>query len=206
MDERIRRVLADYEERFDREEALIPGLPREEFMAQRDGFLLAVGPGIGELLNVLVRELRPRVVLEVGTSYGYSTIWLAEAVRKVGARLVSMEIAPEKVEFARARLADAGLAGQVEFMVGDARDAIRQLDTDVDFVLMDLWKEFYWPCFELLMPKLPPGALVVADNMLSPPHFVEDAKRYREAVAATGEFDTVLLPAGDGLALSIRRA
>lgn len=205
MEERIQRVLADLERRFDREEALIPGLSQEEFLDKRDGFLLAVGPGIGQFLNVLVRELRPELVLEVGASYGYSTIWLAEAARAAGSRMISLEIAPEKVEFARARLEEAGLSEQVEFMVGDARESIRQLDVTVDFVLMDLWKEFYTPCFELLRPKLAADALIVADNMLSPPHFIEDAKRYRETVAATGEFDTVVLNVGDGLAISKRR-
>jgi len=204
MEARIQRVLAEYEQRFDQEEALIPGLATDDMLRRRDDFLLAVGPAVGQLLNLLVRELRPRLVVEVGTSYGYSTVWLAEAARAVGSQLVSMEIAPDKVNYARDKLAEAGLQEQVSFMVGDARDSIRSLDEPVDFVLMDLWKELYTPCFELLLPRLAPGALIVADNMLHPAHFKEDAARYRQAVAATGKFETIVLPIGDGIALSRR--
>ena len=205
MEARIAQVLAEYEQRFDQEEAMIPGLPAEEAQRRRDEFLLAVGPGVGQLLNLLVKELKPRMVLEIGASYGYSTVWLAEAARAAGSRLVSLEIAPAKVDHGRAKLAEAGLLDQVEFMVGDARESIQALEGPVDFVLMDLWKELYTPCFELLMPRLAPNELIVADNMLSPPHFLEHAARYRQAVAATGEFDTVVLPIGDGIALSQRR-
>jgi predicted O-methyltransferase YrrM len=205
MDERVELVLEDYLSRFDREEALIPGLAPEEMLERRDDFLLAVGPAVGQLLNLLVRELHPYTVVEVGASYGYSTVWLAEAARAVGSRLVSMEIVPGKVDYARSRLAEAGLQEQVNFMIGDAQDSIRALEGPVDFVLMDLWKELYTPCFELLLPRLSQGALIVADNMMHPEHFREDAARYRQAVAATGEFDTIVLPIGDGIALSRRR-
>ncbi len=204
MDEQIERVLAEYQNRFEREEVLKLDLSYEELLKQRDDFLLPVGPAAGQLLNLLVRELRPKLVVELGTAYGYSTVWLAEAARAAGSRLISMEIVPEKVEYARSKLAEVGLQEQVEFMVGDAQELIRTIDEPVDFVLLDLWKEFYTPCFELLRPRLEPGALIVADNMLQPKHFLEDAARYRQVVAATGEFETIMLPIGNGLALSRR--
>jgi predicted O-methyltransferase YrrM len=205
MEARIEKVLAEYERRFDREESLIPTLAAGEMAARRDEFLLAVGPAVGQLLNLLVRELRPRMVLEIGASFGYSTVWLAEAARAAGSRMVSLEIAPAKVAYAQAKLAEAGLLEQVQFMVGDARESIESLGGPIDFVLMDLWKELYTPCFELLRPRLAADALIVADNMLQPAHFREDAARYRQTVTATDEFDTVVLPIGDGVALSRRR-
>ncbi len=78
----------------------------------------------------------------------------------------------------------AGLAEFVDFQVGDAVELIGELPSGIDLVLVDLWKDLYVPCLEALLPKLSPGALIVADNMILPPG--DDARRYREAVRGLG--------------------
>src|SRR4029077_20084167 len=141
-------------------------LSAEKSMGRRDEMLLPVGRAAGALMNLLVKEGEARRILEVGSSYGYSTTWLAEAARAVGGRVASSELQAAKTEYAREQLARAGLAQYVEFRVGDALASLRQLAGPFDFVLIDLWKNLYVPVFELLYPKLAPGAIIVADNML----------------------------------------
>ncbi len=206
MDATIAAVLAEYENRADREAALMRSLPVEEGMRRRDEFLIPVGRAAGLLLNRLVKAVGATRVVEFGTSYGYSTLWLAEAARETGGRVTTLEIHPGKIAHAAAMLERAGLAGVVEFLPGDARDTLRAVEGAVDFVLIDLWKDLYIPCFDRLVPKLADGAVVVADNMTHPPFHREDADAYRRHVRAMGCFDSLLLPVGSGLELSRFRA
>jgi predicted O-methyltransferase YrrM len=107
-----------------------------------------------------------------------------------------------KVEYIRPRLERAELAGFVEFRIGDAREQLLSFDSPIDFVLIDLWKDLYIPCFDLLVPRLARGAFIAADNILEPPVFREMGELYRRHVRANGHFDSVLLPVGSGIELS----
>ena len=153
-------------------------------------------------MNLLVKEAEASRILEVGGSYGYSTTWLAEAARAIGGKVISLELRAAKTEYARAQLARAGLDGYVEFRIGDALASLAQLPGPFDFVLIDLWKDLYVPVFELLHPKLAPGALIVADNMLHPESARMHASAYRERVRAATDMSSVLLAVGNGLELS----
>jgi predicted O-methyltransferase YrrM len=138
----------------------------------------------------------------VGSSYGYSTTWLAEAARAVGGKVTSLELRAAKTEYAQAQLARAGLADYVEFRVGDALASLAQLAGPFDFVLLDLWKDLYVPVFDLLHPKLAQGAIIVADNMLQPETARVHARAYRERVRAARDMTSVLLAIGNGLEVS----
>jgi predicted O-methyltransferase YrrM len=196
MDERVTAVLDAYHQRIAEERAL--GRPSGE--GARDQRLLAVGPETGRLINILARSLEAPTILEIGTSFGYSGIWLAEAARASGGRLVTLELAPHKSAYAREMSQAAGLADRVDFQVGDAVELITKLPGKVDFVLLDLWKDLYVPCLEAFYPKLNPGAIIVADNMIRPGG--EDVQRYGRAVREKPGIASVLLPVGSGLELS----
>ena len=199
MDNRVTGVLDTYHERI-REERSQP----REAPGGRDGGhdqrMRAVGPETGHLLNILARSLPSPTILEIGTSFGYSGIWLAEAARSAGGRLITMELHAYKSAFARQMAEKAGLAEHVEFRVGDAVRMIAELPTKVDFVLLDLWKHLYVPCLEAFFPKLNPGAIIVADNMLLPGN--EDVRRYGSAVRARDGITSILLPVGSGIEVS----
>jgi len=202
MDPACRAVLEEYEARAAREEALWSTFSPEEFGRRRDEMLLPVGRAAGALLNLLITEAGARRILEVGSSYGYSTHWLAEAARAIGGKVTSLELHRAKTEYAAERLARAGLASFVEFRIGDALACLAALPGPFDFVLIDLWKDLYVPVFELLHPKLAPGALVVADNMLQPPSARPHARAYRDKVRASPDMSSVLLAVGNGLEVS----
>jgi len=195
-------VIADYELRAQQEDELWSTLSAEEAARRLDELLLPVGRATGSLMNLLIREGAARRILEVGSSYGYSTTWLADAARAVDGKVISLELRAAKTEYARAQLTRAGLAGYVEFHVGDARESLAQLTGPFDFVLLDVWKELYVPLFALLYPKLAPGALIVADNMLHPARTRGQARAYQQRVRAAADMSSVLLAVGNGIELS----
>lgn len=183
MDGKVSAVLEAYHARMREEQAA----RREANAAPRTGDwrdrqLLAVGPDTGRLINILARSLVAPTILELGTSYGYFGIWLAEAAQATGGRLITMELQDYKSAHACEMATKAGLADHIDFKVGDAVQMIGELPVGVDFVLLDLWKDLYVPCLDAFLPKLNRGAIIVADNMLRPGG--EDVQRYGRAVRA----------------------
>ena len=202
MDAQIQALLADYPLRAESERKLMNELPQDQLMSKLDDFLLPVGESSGTLLNILVKALKAKTVLELGTSYGYSTVWLAEAARETGGKVVTLELSAKKSAYAKAQLGKVGLDAFVDFRVGDALETLKGVQGPIDFVLVDLWKDLYIPCFDLFAPKLGAGAMVAADNMIEPARTRPEAEAYRAHVRASGKLDSVLLPVGSGIELS----
>ena len=202
MDAAIETVLAEFHERAEREAALMKELSSEEFDRRLDEFLLPVGPDTGRFLNLLIKASGARGILEIGTSHGYSTIWLAEAARETGGLVISLDVHAGKHEHARQVLERAGLSEQVEFVLGDALETLRDLPGPFDFVLLDLWKSLYTPCFELFHPKLNKGALIAADNVIHPADTQGLVKAYQARVRAAPGMESLTVPIGNGIELS----
>ena len=196
-------VFAAYEARAAADETKMRELGRAGF-ALRDEFLLPVGAEVGAFLHALILAKRPARILELGTSYGYSTLFLADAAKAVGATVITMELADYKQEYARAELEKAGLAEVVEWRCGDAVALIEADSGPFDFVLLDIWKELYTPCLEAVYPKLSDEAIIAADNMISPEIARPDVRVYRAAVRAKHDLQTTLLPIGQGIELSVK--
>ena len=201
MDTMVEAVLAEYEERQQKEIRLVKELGPQA-LARRDEFLLAIGHDAGLLLNHLIKTNGCKSILEVGTSYGASAIWLGEAARANGGKLITLEIAAKKVDYARAMAAKAGLQDSIEFVVGDAVASIEALPGPFDFVLIDLWKDLYVPVFDALYEKLAPGAFVVADNMILPAEWHKEVTAYQRHVRSKPDMGSVLLRTGSGLEFS----
>jgi len=205
MDAKVKTVIDIYHERIREEHDRM----RRGTLAQsgqgggdfRSQAFLAVGPDAGELINILARSLKAPNILELGTSFGYSGIWLAEAARASGGRLTTMEIEEHKSAYAREMSVKAGLADYVDFKVGDAVKMINELPGKIDFVLLDLWKDLYVPCLDAFYPKLSDGAIIVADNMIRPGG--PDIARYAKAVRAKPKMSSILVPVGQGLEISV---
>lgn len=205
MEPQVTALLAEYERRASEEFRLMASLPAEQIGARIDEFLLCVGPDTARLLHMLATSSAAKCLVEIGASYGYSTIWLADAARQTGGKVHSFELSAKKVDHARDKLRSVGLDGYVEFHVGSALETLPEFAGPIDLVLIDLWKQLYKPCFDLVYSKLSPQAFVVADNMLFPKESQAEARAYRQHVRARGDFDSVLLPIGSGIELSRRR-
>ena len=203
VDPVIERVLAEFERRAEEEQrrTMAPGAPG----ANLDDLLLSVGREAGMLLYLLATGAQSRRILELGSSYGYSTVWLAAAARTTGGKVWSLENKEFKIESARQALTRAGLSTRVEFHAGDCLDTLKTLTGPFDFVLLDVWKDLYVPCFDLLHGKLATGAIVAADNMLLPESARQQAEAYRARVRAAGDMDSVLIDVGNGIEISRKR-
>jgi predicted O-methyltransferase YrrM len=199
VDPVIERVLVEFEKRAEEEHRRNPVLGPGTNL---DELLLSVGREAGMLLYLLASGARSKRILELGTSYGYSTVWLAAAARATGGKVTSLELREFKIEHARQALTRAGLSTRVEFHAGDCLDTLKTLPGPFDFVLLDVWKDLYLPCFELLHPKLAPGAIVAADNMLLPEVVRPQAEAYRARVRQAGDMDSVLVEVGNGIEIS----
>ena len=203
VDPVIERVLADFERRAEEElrRNFAPGAPGTNL----DDLLLSVGREAGILLYLLASGGKARRILELGTSYGYSTVWLAAAARATGGKVLSLELRDFKIEHARQALTRAGLSTRVEFHEGDCLETLKTLPGPFDFVLLDVWKDLYLPCFELVHPKLAPGGIIAADNMLLPEVVRPQAEAYRARVRQAGDLDSVLIDVGNGIEISRKR-
>jgi predicted O-methyltransferase YrrM len=205
MDQSVQTVLAEYEERSRKEWQLMASLPDKEIGKRIDEFLIFIGPDTGKLLHLIATAAKAQTFVEIGASYGYSTVWLADAARQTGGKVHSLELSQTKVDHGREQLKRAGLEAFVEHHVGDAQKTLAALPGPFDFVLIDLWKDLYVPCFELVHPKLAPNAFVAADNIIFPPN-AKDQEAYRRAVRAKSDMETMLLPVGSGVELSKKRS
>jgi predicted O-methyltransferase YrrM len=191
LDERVRDVLARLEQEDADERAR--GLPQEKRSRQ-------VARTTGRFLFALVAPQWDCEVLEIGGSRGYSTIWLASGVRQFGGRVLSLEQDPEKTHAWRENIAAAGLEEWAELMEGDARQSLAAIDDVFDVVFLDAEKDDYEELFHLARAKLEPGALVVADNVLS---HEETLGAYSRARQSDPTLESLTLPLDRGLELSV---
>lgn len=191
LDDRIRTVLdrLSAEDAAEREQ----GLPQ----AVRSR---AVAPTTGRFLFSLVAPQTDCAVLELGGSRGYSTIWLAAGVRNLGGRVLSIEHDPAKAEAWRKNIAAAGLEEWAELVEGDALEVLPQIQDVFDVVFIDAEKEIYEQLFQLAREKVEPGALFVADNVLS---HADPLAFYSAARQGDPRLESVTVPLDRGLELSV---
>jgi caffeoyl-CoA O-methyltransferase len=158
-----------------------------------------VAPTTGRFLFSLVAPQAGCDVLELGGSRGYSALWLAAGARILGGRVLSIELDPLKAEAWRANLAEAGLDEWAELVEGDALKVLEGLDDAFDVVFIDAEKEDYERLFELARPRLEPGGVVVADNVLS---HIGTLGAYSVARQADPDLVSVTVPLDRGLELT----
>lgn len=159
----------------------------------------------GMMLNLLAKLIGARHIVEFGTSFGISTIYLAAAVRdNGGGTVIGTELEPNKHATAVRNLEEAGLQDCVDVRLGDAMETLQNVEAPVDMVLLDGWKDLYIPVLELLTPKLRPGAVVMADNIFT---FKRSLRPYVEYVQSEEHgFESTTLELGEGLEFSIYRS
>ena len=203
-DPRVAEVFAQYDARHKAELEATRDLPIGSFGARRDEFLLPVGAEVGRFLRALAIGRHPGRILELGTSYGYSTLFLADAARQCGARVATVDLDAAKQAYARERLDEAGLAEFVEFRCGDAVSLVEADEGEWGLVLLDIWKDLYVACFEAVYPRLAEEGVIISDNMIYPEGAREAVRRLRAAIKAKGDLQTVLLPLGSGIELTVK--
>jgi predicted O-methyltransferase YrrM len=219
QDSKLERLLSHLHARSDEQVAAMKsfyarrtadGLPPTdaEIRAFRADKLVALDRDKAEFCYQLCRASNARRIVEVGTSYGVSTLYLAAAVRdnvqSAGGNgvVIGTEYEPEKARAARAHFDGAGLSAFIDLREGDLRETLKEIEGPVDFVLMDVWIAMARPALELIAPRLRPGAIVICDNTAE--HRRDYAAYFAFLEDPANRFRTMTLPFGGGLAFSVR--
>jgi len=191
LDDRVLAVLARLEEedRVEREAGVPPARRSRQ-----------VAPTTGRFLFALAASQAGIEVLEIGGSRGYSSIWLAAGARVLGGRLVSLEQDAERCSAWRTNVADAGLEEWADLIEGDAFETLRETEDVFDLVFLDAEKDDYEALFALARGLLEPGALVVADNVVS---HAETLAAYSAARQSDPKQVSVTVPLDRGLEVTI---
>lgn len=165
----------------------LDGTPKLQRMRQ-------IQPETGRFLAILAASAPPGRVIEIGTSAGYSTLWLALACRATGRTVTTFEILPEKVRLARETFEQTGVADTVDLIEGDARLLLADLD-GVAFCFLDAEKEVYADCYAAVIPNLVPGGLLVADNAINRSSILQPML---DRALADRQVDALIVPIGNG--------
>ena len=156
--------------------------------------LRQIPPEVGRFIAILASASPPGRWIEIGTSAGYSTLWLALACRSAGRKITTYEILDEKAELARQTFAAAGVGDVVEFVHGDAVDLLPGLQ-DIAFCFLDAEKEIYDRCYEALVPRLVPGGILVAANAIN---HEATLRPMLDRALRDDRVDALIVPIGNG--------
>ena len=192
MDQRLRQLLQEMEER---------GRENDARVSERARMMLNLDPASAQLVSILVRASGVTRAVEIGTSNAYSTIWLAWSLAPAGGRIVSIDRNPDKHTLARENLRRADLLDRVELRTGDAAEIVRQLTGPFDLVFLDADRRKFPEIVQILLPKLAPKVLMIADNVLSHP---EEIAEYLKLVSSHFDFQHTTVPVGKGLSIAYR--
>lgn len=180
------------------------GEANDSATAERPHRMLNITRDTGELLSVLVRAASARRVLEIGTSNGYSTLWLASAARAIGGAVTTVELSDYKVGLARQNFSRSGLASSITLVQDEAGGVLaRVVDASFDLVFLDAERPEYPGWWPHLKRALRPGGLLVVDNATSHP---EQMAPFVALVQADADFTTSLVPVGNGEFLAVKAA
>jgi len=169
---------------------------------QNDRGLLAVSREDGRFLRMLVASSGAKRVLEIGGASGYSAIWMGLGLRETGGTMVTIEYDPVRAKELTANVAKAGLSDIVTAVSGDAFARIPELKGDFDFVFLDAWKKDYKRFFDMVSPRLTPGGLFLAHNVVNKKSEMGD---FLAAIEQSSLFTTIVSPSGEGISVSYKR-
>ena len=193
MTESLLQLLAELE-RF--------GAANDGVVTERPRRMLNITRDTGEFLSLLVRAMNAQRVLEIGTSNGYSTLWLASAAHAIGGRVTTVELSQWKIEMAANNFARSGLAAAITQVNEDAGGVLaRTADSAFDLIFLDSERPEYPGWWPDIKRSLRPGGLLVVDNATSHP---EQMAPFVALVKADPEFSTSLVPVGNGEFLATR--
>ena len=178
------------------------GRQNDERYTQRGQRMLNITPETGQFLSILIRAAQARRVLEIGTSNGYSTIWLACAVAETGGHVETIEADAAKVALATANFDWAGVADCITLHHGVAIDVLGGLSGTYDLIFLDADRPSYVRYLEHLVRLLAAGGLLVTDNVVS---HAQEVSEFLAALRADVLLDTVTVPLGNGEELTYRR-
>ena len=172
--------------------------------------MLAITKETGELLNMILRLKNAKNMLEVGMSTGYSTIWCAEAIYEQTGKIITIEQNPNKIERAKENFQKAGISDIITIKQGLAMQILKELNLQkkykgfFDFVLIDADKENIIKYFDLILPMVSVGGVIITDNMLYPEKYKQDMKKFSNYIKENPKLRTITASIGNGEEITIK--
>jgi predicted O-methyltransferase YrrM len=194
----LKEKIKDLLETLEKQDKLerLQGLPASKRMR-------SITPKVGRFLYLMVQIIEAKTILEIGTSTGYSTIWLGLAAQKNNGEVITLEMDSIKIAKARENFQKAELTDIVTIMDGEAKKTITQLQKKFDLVFIDAEKEDYKTYFDLILPKVKSGGLIIADNVISHKEILQNYSHYVQNHPAV---ESITLPIGRGEELTLKIA
>ena len=163
---------------------------------------LAVSEEDGRLLRVMIASSGAKRALEIGGASGYSAIWIGLGLRQTGGHLTTIEYDPARARIAASNIGRAGLADVITVVPGDAFKEIPKLSGEFDFVFLDAWKRDYKRFFDMVLPRLRPGGLFLAHNVVNKPTEMRDFLAAIQMNPAL--FTTIVKPDSEGMSVTYK--
>ena len=206
MDKKISIVLKRLESKSNYEEKNFDKIPHDERM-------LAITKDTGIFYNTILRMQKPKRILEIGTSTGYSSLWFADAVLGLRTKILTIEQSQKKIEIATRNFKSAGVSKIIQIKQGNAKDILNQMIKEFrkkksrkyfDFIFIDADKEEYRFYFDASLKLLKKGGIIAADNIIYPERFQMYIKKYIDYVYTKKNIQTSIIPIGNGQQISIK--
>ena len=203
MEENITQVLGELEHQSNLEKTRKVDVPSQDRM-------LAITKETGELLNMLLRLKNAKNMLEIGTSTGYSTIWCAEAINENSGKIITIEKNQDKIKRAKENFQKAGVSESIEIKEGTAIKILEELSSQeknknfFDMALIDADKENTIEYFDLILPMISQGGIIITDNMLYPEKYREDMKKFSNYIKTNPALRTITSPIGNGEEITVK--
>ena len=212
---KISKVLSRLEEQSKRERLGEVVVPRSEMM-------LAITLDTGTFFNITLKAMRAKRILEIGTSYGYSTLWFAEALTQISEvsntrpekSIITIEMDHSKVERANKNFDEAGIKNIIDLKEGQAGDVLSEIsknylkeeDQSFDFVFFDADKENLRHYFDIVLPMVRVGGIIATDNILYPEEYRSMMTNYTNYIKNKPNIQSMMIPIGNGEELTIKLA
>lgn len=173
-----------------------------------------IGPVAGQFLYAIAKIQRAKRILEAGTAIGYTALWFLRATKDWGGRVTTLEVNEEMARIARENIAREKAQERVQVVVGDALDSLQDLEGPFDLVFLDHAKEQYQPFLEEAMPKIAPGGVILADNVLRGgkvadgqpgDEMIKAMQSFNHFISRVDALESMIIPLRDGIALAIKR-
>ncbi|MCV0411761.1 O-methyltransferase [Nitrosarchaeum sp.] len=205
MDKKIARVLHSLEKRSKYEE-------KNYKKISHDQRILAITKDTGIFYNILLKTHKPKKILEIGTSFGYSTLWFANAIIGKNSKIITIEQNPYKINIAQKNFRKAGVSKMIEIKEGTAKNVLLELKKSVksnsknyfDFVFIDADKELYSIYFDICLSMLKKDGIIAADNILYPIRFKKYIKKYLNHIHGIPSIESITVPIGNGQEISFK--
>ena len=206
MNQKITSILCSLEKRSNYEQKNYKKIPHEKRM-------LAITKDTGVFYNILLKTHKPKKILEIGTSVGYSTLWFADAIIGKNSKIITIEQNLEKINIAQKNFRKAGVSNMIEIKEGMAKDVLIELKKSIksnaknyfDFVFIDADKEEYSFYFDICLSMLKKDGIIAADNILFPKRFKKHIKKYLNHVRETPFVESITIPIGNGQEISFKK-